>query len=288
LAQFSREYERSIMKKEIIIIAAFALFLVAPVHSAFAYGGGNGGGDDVSASRGDSTTPPAGFEPTEQKDKPTRSDDFGRTQLTPEEEKEIVEKIGRQLTPEERRTLEEMKSLNERAKKAFQEGDTEGAKTFRNWAISRWDDIPQIRDFLTLAPVGEPKLVLLDDMTEEEWAKSSQLPPPRKGSGDLTFDPSKQIIVSGETTLTPASDKTKSFEIIKGALHDGDTIVAGKKGATITWPNGAKVNLKPNTKIQIHPSGFRVRVGGTWIRLRNNEKTKGFDALTHNAGAPRG
>ena len=267
------------MKKWTLIIVAFVLCLVAPVHSAFAYGGGNGGGgDDVSASRGDSTTPPAGFEPTEQKDETTRSGDYGRTQLTSEEEKKIVEKIGRQLTPEERRFLEEMKSLNERAIEASQKGYTKEAKTLRNWAISRWDDIPQIRDALTLVPI--------DDMTEEDWAKASQFPPARKSSGDLAFDPDKQIIVTGKTSLTPASDKANSFEIDKGALRNGDTIVAGKQGATITWPNGAKMKLKPNTKVQIHPEGFRVRMGKTWIKLNYNEKTKGFGARPNTSQPP--
>ena len=267
------------MKKWILIILAFVLCLVAPVHSAFAYGGGGGTGDELSEDRGDPTTPPAGFEPAEKKDKTTKSGDYGRTQLTPEEEKKIVEKIGRQLTPEERRTLEEMKSLNERAKKAFQKGYTKEAKTLRNWAISRWDDIPQIRDALTLVPI--------DDMTEEDWAKASQFPPARKSSGDLAFDPDKQIIVTGKTSLTPASDKANSFEIDKGALRAGDTIVTGKQGATITWPNGAKARLKPNTKIQILWDGFRVRKGKTWIKLDYNEETKTFQAHTHNASTGR-
>ena len=153
------------MKKRFIIIIALIISLLIPVHSAFAYGGGGNGGDrgdggDTSTSGlRDAKEPPAGFEPTEKKSETTRSGEYGRTQLTPEEEKNFVEKIGRQLTPEERRTLEEMKSLNERAKEAFQKGYTKEAETLRNWAISRWNDIPEIRDIVTLVPV--------DDMTEE-------------------------------------------------------------------------------------------------------------------------
>jgi hypothetical protein len=263
------------------------LVLAAPTHFAFAYGGGNGGGgDDASTGLRDSKTPPAGFEPTEKKGKTARSGRYGREQLTPEEEKEIVEKIGRQLTPEEKRTLEEMKSLNERAKKAFQEGDTKGAQTLRNWAISRWDDIPEIRDIMTLVPV--------DDMTEEDWAKSSQFPPAKKGSDEATLDPSKDIIAKGKITLIPSSGKTSNYQVDAAALQDGDTIIAGKNGATITWPNGYTIRLKPNTKIQIiqylkHPDPCAIRVfyGDTWFKLNYNEQNKQFEALTPNASTGR-
>jgi hypothetical protein len=247
------------MKKWTLIIVAFVLCLVAPVHSAFAYGGGNGGGDDVSASRGDSTTPPAGFEPTEKKGETTRSE-YGRTQLTPEEEKNIVKKIGRQLTPEERTTLEEMKSLYERAQKAFEEGDAEKAQDLRNLAISRLKKLPEVWDAMTA-------------------------PPLEVVGRQLSGEP---IIVTGDYISTPASDSEDRKVFGYKVLHVGEKIVAGKNGATITWPNGAKINLKPNTKIQLVPDGFRIHMGRTWIRLRHNERTKGFDALTPNAGAPRG
>ena len=249
------------MKKWILIIVAFAICLVAPVHSAFAYGGGGeSGGDDASPGLRDANEPPAGFEPTEKKDETTKSGEYGRTQLTPEEEKNIVKKIGRQLTPEERTTLEEMKSLYERAQKAFEEGDAEKAQDLRNLAISRLKKLPEVWDAMTV-------------------------PPLEVVGRQLSGEP---IIATGDYISTPASDSKNRKVFGYKVLHDGDTIVAGSKGATITWPNGAKVNLKANTKIQIVPAGFRVRVGSTWIRLRHNERTKGFDALTHNAGAPRG
>jgi hypothetical protein len=91
----------------------------------------------------------------------------------------------------------------------------------------------------------------------------------------------------GKITITPASDKTRSYEVDEAALQNGDTIVAGKHGATITWPNGGKIVIKPNTKIQIHPEGFRVHMGKTWIKLNYNEKTKKFRALTPNASTGR-
>jgi len=248
------------MKKWILIIVAFAICLVAPVHSAFAYGGGEAGADDLSADRGDSTTPPAGFEPTEKKDGTKKSGEYGRTQLTPEEEKNIVKKIGRQLTPEERTSLEEIKSLYKKAQKAFEEGNAEEAQDLRNLAISRLKKLPEVWDAMTA-------------------------PPLEVVGRQLSGEP---IIATGDYISTSASDSKNRKVFGYKVLHDGDTIVAGSKGATITWPNGAKVNLKANTKIQIVPAGFRVRMGRTWIRLNYNERIKGFDALTPNATAPRG
>jgi hypothetical protein len=172
--QFSRELERCIMEKWILIIVAFVLCLVAPVHSAFAYGGGGGegGGGDTTTGLRDSNEPPAGFESSE-------------------------------------------------------------------------------------VPTG--------------------------------VDPSKNIRATGKLTITPASDKTRSYEVHEAALRNGDTIVAGKNGATITWPNGAKINLKPNTKIQIRghiqAPAFRVFYGFTTIKLNYNERNKKFQALTPSATA---
>ena len=148
---------------------------------------------------------------------------------------------------------------------------------------------------MTLVPAGEPekpKLVLLDDMTDEEWAKYLSPTTRSKTPGDETpgeqlIDPDKDIIVSGDCTLTPAADEANKQEITNSerALSYRDTIVVGKNGATITWPNGGKANFKPKTKIQVLPEGFRVRMGKTWIKLNYNEKTKGFQALTPNATA---
>ena len=53
------------MKKKFLIIVAFSLCLMAPVHSAFAYGGGGGeagAGDELSEGRGDPSEAPPGFE----------------------------------------------------------------------------------------------------------------------------------------------------------------------------------------------------------------------------------
>ena len=166
------------MKKWILIIVAFILCLVAPVHSAFAYGGGGeAGADDTSTGLRDANEPPAGFE-------------------------------------------------------------------------------------------------------------SSEVP--------MSVDPSKNIRSTGKVTLTPASDKKSSYEVHEAALQDGDTIVAGKNGATITWPNGYTIRLKPNTKIQIiqylkHPDPCAIRVfyGDTWFKLNYNEQNKQFEALTPNASTGR-
>jgi len=166
------------MKKKILIIVAFILCLVAPVHSAFAYGGGGEsvGGETTTGLR-DSNEPPAGFE-------------------------------------------------------------------------------------------------------------SSEVP--------TSVDPSKNIRATGRITITPPSDKTRSYEVDEAALRDGDTIIAGDRGATITWPNGAKMNLKPHTKVQIiqglklpHADAVRVFYGNTWIKINYNEGSKTFKALTPNASTGR-
>jgi hypothetical protein len=167
------------MKKKTLIIVAFILCLGAPVHSAFAYGGGGGeaGGGDTSTGLRDSNEPPEGFE-------------------------------------------------------------------------------------------------------------SSEVP--------TSVDPTKHIRATGKVTLNPASDKKSSYEVDEAALQDGDIIVAGKNGATITWPNGATMKLKPNTKIQIiqnlklpHADAVRVFYGNTAIKIRYNERTKTFEAITLNAHTGR-
>ena len=159
------------MKKKTLIIVAFILCLGAPVHSAFAYGGGGeSGGGDTSTGLRDANEPPKGF-------------------------------------------------------------------------------------------------------------NSSEIP--------TSVDPTKYIRSTGKVTLNPASDKKSSYEVDEAALQDGDTIVAGKNGATITWPNGATMKLKPNTKIQIHPEGVRVHMGKTWIKLNYNERNKKFQAITPNAHTGR-
>ena len=125
------------MKRRILIIIAFMLCLVAPVHSAFAYGGGGAPDDyDMSTNLRDANEPPAGFESSE-------------------------------------------------------------------------------------VPTG--------------------------------VDPSKNIRATGKLTITPASDKTRSYEVDEAALSNGDTITT-KGFVTISWPGGAKMNLNPNTQIQIRGS----------------------------------
>ncbi|HUT70378.1 MAG TPA: hypothetical protein VMW89_06845 [Desulfatiglandales bacterium] len=166
------------MKKKILIIVAFTLCLVAPVHSAFAYGGGGEtSGGDTSTGLRDANEPPEGF-------------------------------------------------------------------------------------------------------------TSSEVP--------MGVDPTKNIRATGKITITPASDKTRSYEVDEAALNDGDIIVSGKHGATITWPNGATMKLKPNTKIQIiqglklpHADAVRVFYGNTWIKINYNEGSKTFEALTLNASTGR-
>jgi len=250
------------MKTKFIVIVALTISLLIPVHSAFAYGGGNGGGGDDASTSGlrDSKEPPGGFEPTDKEDETIKSGEYGRTKLTPEEENNVVKKIGRQLTPEERTTLEEMKSLYERAQKAFEKGDTEDGKALRKQAISRLKKSPDLWDAITA-------------------------PPLEVVGRQLSSEP---IIVTGDYISPPASDSGNRKVFGYKELHKGQKIVGGKNGATIIWPNGAKINIEANTKIQVFDDGFRVHEGTTWIKLRYNEKTKKFQALTHNVGAPRG
>ncbi|MBC2712321.1 MAG: hypothetical protein HGJ94_15450 [Desulfosarcina sp.] len=104
----------------------------------------------------------------------------------------------------------------------------------------------------------------------------------------MHLDPTKDITANGQFNLIPKGDKTTTYTNLNETnLRNGDIIVTGKQGATIKWPGGATLKLKPNTKIMIlgHPKApsFKVYMGNTTIKLNYNEKNKGFEALTHNA-----
>lgn len=115
------------MRIKFIIIVALTVSLIGPAPFAFAYGGGNGGdggAEERGSTRRDCETPPAGFKPTEVRGKSGGSD---RQQISPQEDKRIVEELGRQLSPEERRILEEMKYFMVKATKAQQQNHTHAA-----------------------------------------------------------------------------------------------------------------------------------------------------------------
>ena len=135
-----------------------------------------------------------------------------------------------------------------------------------------------------------------DDDASTTGLRDANEPPKGFTASEIGVDPTKNIKAVGKITLTPASHKTSNYEVDEAALQNGDTIVAGKNGATITWPNGAVMRLKPNTQIQIiqnlklpHADAVRVFYGGTTIKLNYNERNKKFQAITPQAlGAPGG
>ena len=107
---------------------------------------------------------------------------------------------------------------------------------------------------------GETSTELRDVNDPPAGFKSSEVP--------TYIDPTKHVKAIGKITIIPASDKTASYNVDEAMLQNGDTSKTKEHGATITWPNGARIRVKPHTALQvIHSTKTGEKYNNGWFDL---------------------